>query len=105
MLWDPVKHEREARIGEIELLNGMIQAMRRQVSDGCRVAGGASRHLLQCRTGCSARCSPGATITPNPLRNEGGSARVPCPSGGPMAREKKLQRVAACSREIDDEPG
>ena len=29
MLWDQVKHEREARIREIELLNGMIQAMRR----------------------------------------------------------------------------
>jgi len=29
MLWDQVRHEREARIREIELLNGMIQAMRR----------------------------------------------------------------------------
>jgi hypothetical protein len=29
MLWDQVKYEREARIREIELLNGMIQAMRR----------------------------------------------------------------------------
>jgi hypothetical protein len=29
MLWDQVKHERESRIREIELLNGMIQAMRR----------------------------------------------------------------------------
>jgi hypothetical protein len=29
MLWDQVKHEREARIREIELLNGMIPAMRR----------------------------------------------------------------------------
>jgi hypothetical protein len=29
MLWDQVKQEREARIREIELLNGMIQAMRR----------------------------------------------------------------------------
>ena len=45
----------------------------------------ASRYLLQYWTGRSARCSPGATITPNPLRNAGGSARVPCPSGGPMA--------------------
>jgi hypothetical protein len=29
MLWDQVRHEREARIREIELLNGMIQQMRR----------------------------------------------------------------------------
>jgi hypothetical protein len=29
MLWDQVRHEREARIREIELLNGMIQGMRR----------------------------------------------------------------------------
>jgi hypothetical protein len=29
MLWNQVRHEREARIREIELLNGMIQAMRR----------------------------------------------------------------------------
>ena len=85
MLWDQVKHEREARIREIELLNGMIQAMRRQVSDGCLVTGGASWHILQCWTGGSVKCSPGATITPNPPRNAGGSARVPCPSGGPMA--------------------
>jgi hypothetical protein len=28
MLWDQVRHEREARIREIELLNGMIQGMR-----------------------------------------------------------------------------
>jgi hypothetical protein len=28
-LWDQVRHEREARIREIELLNGMIQGMRR----------------------------------------------------------------------------
>jgi hypothetical protein len=29
MLWDQVRHEREARIREIELLNGMIEGMRR----------------------------------------------------------------------------
>jgi hypothetical protein len=29
MLWDQVRHEREARIREIELLNGLIQGMRR----------------------------------------------------------------------------
>jgi hypothetical protein len=29
MLWDQVRHEREARIQEIELLNGMIQGLRR----------------------------------------------------------------------------
>ena len=29
MLWDQVRHEREARIREIELLNGMIHGMRR----------------------------------------------------------------------------
>lgn len=29
MLWDQVRHEREARIREIELLNSMIQGMRR----------------------------------------------------------------------------
>jgi hypothetical protein len=29
MLWDQVRHEREARIREIELLNGMIQGMQR----------------------------------------------------------------------------
>jgi hypothetical protein len=29
MLWDQVRHEREARIREIELLNGMIQGLRR----------------------------------------------------------------------------
>ena len=29
MLWDQVRHEREARIREIELLNGMIQRMHR----------------------------------------------------------------------------
>ncbi len=29
MLWDQVRHEREARIREIELLTGMIQGMRR----------------------------------------------------------------------------
>lgn len=29
MLWDQIRHEREARIREIELLNGMIQGMRR----------------------------------------------------------------------------
>jgi len=29
MLWAQVRHEREARIREIELLNGMIQGMRR----------------------------------------------------------------------------
>jgi hypothetical protein len=29
MLWDQVRHEREARIREIELLNGLIQQMRR----------------------------------------------------------------------------
>jgi hypothetical protein len=29
VLWEQVKHEREAKIRQIELLNGMIQAMRR----------------------------------------------------------------------------
>jgi hypothetical protein len=45
---------------------------------------------LQCWTGCSYKCSPGATITPNPFRNGGRSTRLACQPVGPMAMGEKI---------------